>query len=102
MADLVSVEVVYALPHKQRLVALKVPAGTTALEAARQADLEREFPELDLGSATLGLYGQAFGTKGLEPADRYALKPGDRVEIYRPLTADPKEARKRRAAKTQG
>ncbi|MCH8542652.1 MAG: RnfH family protein [Alcanivorax sp.] len=92
---LITVEVTYALPDKQRLISLRVPVGTTVFDAARQSGIGDEFEGLDLERATLGIFGK------VEPNPRQrALEEGDRVEIYRPLTADPKETRKARAKKS--
>lgn len=96
---MITVEVAYALPDKQRIVELQVPDGTTAMEAVVQSGIERLFPEIDTSSAVLGIFSQVLGTKGLAAAGDYRLKDRDRVEIYRPLIADPKEARRKRAAK---
>lgn len=93
------VEVAYALPQAQKIIALSVSAGTTAYEAAQQSGITQFFPEIKLESAKFGIFGQALGTKGLKPAKQHILQAGDRVEIYRPLIADPKEVRKRRAAR---
>lgn len=95
----ITVEVAYALPHKQKILTVLVEPGTTALEAAKRSGIQEHFPELELDQAPMGIFGQTLGTKGLAPADQHPLQPGDRVEIYRPLTADPKEARRRRAEK---
>lgn len=100
--ETIEVEVAYALPHQQKLIALLVEPGTTAYQAAERSGITQYFPELNLADAPMGLFGQAFGTKGLAPAHDYILHAGDRVEIYRPLTADPKEARRKRAAKKAG
>ncbi|WP_323845372.1 RnfH family protein [Microbulbifer magnicolonia] len=97
----IAVEVVYALPHEQRLMRLLVQPGTTALEALVRSGIPEEYPEVDPATAKLGIFGQALGTKGLAPANQYVLQPGDRVEVYRPLIADPKEARKQRAEKAR-
>lgn len=92
---LLHVEVAYALPEDQRIVPLSVPEGTTALEAARLSGLEEHFSDLVLDDATrLGIFGQL-----ISPS--HALSEGDRVEIYRPLIADPKEVRKARAARAK-
>ncbi len=93
------VEVAYALPEKQKIIELTVPCGTTALEAVKLSGIQCEFPEIDIESAKMGIFGQALGTKGLKKAHEHELQEGDRVEIYRPLKSDPKEARRRRAAK---
>ena len=95
----ITVEVAYALPDKQKLIALLVEPGTTAYEAVKRSGISKYFPELDIDTAPMGIFGQALGTKGLASAKQYELQPGDRVEIYRPLQADPKEARRKRAAK---
>jgi putative ubiquitin-RnfH superfamily antitoxin RatB of RatAB toxin-antitoxin module len=91
----IAVEVAYALPERQRILALKVPAGTTMLEAAERSGIAGLFEGLDLASAKMGIFGKAVA----DPR-AHVLVNGDRVEIYRPLTADPKEARKARARKT--
>lgn len=98
--DLITVEVAYALPHKQKIIALLVEPGTTALEAVKRSRITDHFPELDLAGAKMGIFGQSLGTKGLDSADKHVLHAGDRVEIYRPLAADPKDARRKRAEKT--
>jgi putative ubiquitin-RnfH superfamily antitoxin RatB of RatAB toxin-antitoxin module len=98
--DLIRVEVAYALPHKQKIIALLVEPGTTALAAVRRSKIADHFPELDISSAKMGIFGQSLGTKGLDSADKHILHAGDRVEIYRPLAADPKDARRKRAEKT--
>ena len=97
----VNVEVAYALPERQKIISLEVDKGTTALEAVKASGIDREFPEIDLESAKMGIFGQALGTKGLKKAHEHELQEGDRIEIYRPLKSDPKEARRRRAAKAE-
>lgn len=88
------VEVVYALADKQKLLSLSVPAGTTVREAALRSGLDAHFPGLDLQTAPLGVFGKA-----VAKPDERVLEEGERVEIYRPLIADPKEVRKQRAAR---
>ncbi len=90
----ISVEVAYALSHKQVIVEVKVAAGTTALEAARQSGIADKFDGIDLDNAKLGIF-----SKLVSPGQ--VLREGDRVEIYRPLIADPKEVRKARAARAK-
>ena len=97
--ELITVEVVYGLPHRQQLIELQVPQGTTVFEAVQQSGIVSQFPEIDLESAKMGIFGQALGTKGLKPPKEHVLEMKDRVEIYRPLIVDPKEVRKRRAEK---
>jgi putative ubiquitin-RnfH superfamily antitoxin RatB of RatAB toxin-antitoxin module len=89
------VEVVYALPQQQALVRLTVRAGTTAREAVTLSGLPLIEPGIDSAGQKLNMLG-IFGT---QVAPDTVLKNGDRVEIYRPLTADPKMARRRRAGK---
>ena len=95
----ISVEVAYALPNKQKLIELLVKPGTTALQAAEQSGIAAYFPELDLTSASMGIFGQTLGVKGSLPPESYELHAGERVEIYRALISDPKEVRKRVAAR---
>lgn len=97
--ETISIEVAYALPHKQKILTVLVEPGTTALEATKRSGITTHFPELDLETSPMGIFGQTLGTKGLAPAQEYQVQPGDRIEIYRPLKADPKEARRRRAQK---
>lgn len=92
----IHVEVAYALPDKQRIVALELVVGSSVRAAAMQSGLDKQFPELDLAAVDLGVFG-----KMVSKPDEQALKDGERVEIYRPLIADPKEVRKQRAAKVK-
>ena len=91
-ADSIRVEVCYAKPEVQAMVALTLPVGTTALQAFQESGLTRRFPELDGVKLVLGIRG-----KKVEAG--HELAEGDRVEVLRPLTADPKETRRRLAAK---
>lgn len=84
------VEVAYALPDDQRLVALELPAGSSAADAVRASGLAAEFPDIDPERGPLGIFG-----KRCDP--HRVLRPGDRVEIYRRLQVDPREARRLRA-----
>lgn len=90
----IKVEVAYALPDKQAIVEVEVPAGTTALEAAQLSGITGKFEGIDLDNAKLGIF-----SKLVSPGQ--VLQEGDRVEIYRPLIADPKEVRKERAARVK-
>ncbi len=94
--EMINVEVAYALPDKQRIIALRVARGCTVYEAAAQSGICEQFPEIDLATSKLGVFGMVV-TKPKESP----LQEGDRVEIYRPLLADPKEVRKARAAKVK-
>lgn len=87
----IEVEVAYARPDEQVILALQVPAGSTIEAAIRRSGVLDRFPEIDLTANKVGVFGKV-GRLDQELFD------GDRVEIYRPLIADPKEARKQRAA----
>lgn len=84
------VEVVYALPERQVVIALEVGEGTTALAAIERSGILQQFPEADPRRDGVGVFGKRV------TLDR-PLREGDRVEIYRPLIADPKAARRERA-----
>jgi putative ubiquitin-RnfH superfamily antitoxin RatB of RatAB toxin-antitoxin module len=90
-ANLLGIELVYALPDHQHLINMKVPAGTNVREALRLSNLGADFPELDVEGCPLGVFGK-------EVSADYLLSEGDRVEIYRPLINDPRESRRARAA----
>lgn len=95
MTDTIAIEVAYALPDAQRIVAVEVPAGTTALDAVKQSGIEQFFDELTISDdLKLGVFGKAVSAS-------HVLSVGERVEIYRPLKIDPKEVRKQRAAKAK-
>ncbi len=85
------VEVVYALVDKSELVKLDLPEGSTVLQALEASGLLEKHPEIDVKKNKFGIYAK------LAKADA-VLREQDRVEIYRPLIADPKEVRKQRAA----
>jgi putative ubiquitin-RnfH superfamily antitoxin RatB of RatAB toxin-antitoxin module len=91
MADSINVEVTYAKPSRQELVKLKLPQGSTLQQAVESSGLLQRHPEIEIAKAKVGIYGK------LARLDA-ALRDKDRVEIYRPLIADPKEVRKQRAA----
>jgi len=90
-ADKIPVEVAYALPGKQVILGMDVVPGATLEEVIRASGILDRFPEIDLGKNKIGIFGK-LGRLG------DTLLAGDRVEIYRPLIADPKEVRKQRAA----
>ncbi|AKV06577.1 protein RnfH [Pseudomonas fluorescens NCIMB 11764] len=90
----IEVEVVYAAVDRQVLLCVTVPAGATVRAALLASGVDREFPELDLAECPVGIFG-----KVVADPDTRQLQAGDRIEIYRPLLADPKEVRRLRAAK---
>ncbi len=85
---------VYAAVDRQLLLAVAVPAGTSLRAAVQSSGIAAQFPELDLAGCALGIFGKA-----VADADVRIVQAGDRIEIYRPLLADPKEVRRLRAAK---
>ena len=98
---MIDVEVAYALADRQQIIQLNVPDNTTAITAVRLSNIVESFPEIDIENATMGIFSQILGSKGLPGPNEYIMKPRDRVEIYRPLMADPKEVRKQRAEKAR-
>ena len=94
--DLILVEVAYALPNDQRIIALKVPVGSTLFEVAVKSNIAEYFSGLDLETATMGVFSKIEKS----PKTRI-IQARERVEIYRPLINDPKEMRKVRAAKAK-
>ncbi|NVZ21332.1 RnfH family protein [Pseudomonas costantinii] len=91
---MVEIEVVYAAVDRQVLLAVSVPSGTSLRAAVQASGIAVAFPELALDECPLGVFG-----KVVADADVRAVQSGDRIEIYRPLLADPKEVRRLRAAK---
>lgn len=90
---LLRVEVAYALRERQVLLALEVEEGTSAKQAIEHSGILRQFPQIDLARDGIGVFGKVV------PLDT-PLRDGDRVEIYRPLLADPKQARRERAQRS--
>lgn len=90
---MIQVEVAYALPEKQLIVPLSVKQGTSMYDAVVQSGIASKFDDLDVDAVPMGVFGKA----ERKPKDR-VLEDGERVELYRPLIADPKEVRKKRAA----
>lgn len=91
---MLQVEVAYARPDKQEIVPVQVPEGTTALEAVKRSGITAIFPEIDVNAIDMGVFGKVLKN----PAD-HLLRNGERVELYRPLLIDPKQARLNRAKK---
>lgn len=88
---MINVEVIYALKDKQQTIRLSVDEGSTVLQAIERSGLLAEHPEIDLAKNKLGIWNKLAKPDAI-------LRDRDRVEIYRPLIADPKEVRKQRAA----
>ena len=91
---MIQVEVAYARPDRQEIVPVNVPEGTTALEAAKLSGISDIFPEIDPDTIDMGVFGKVIK----DPA-AHELRECDRVELYRPLKIDPKQARLNRAKK---
>jgi hypothetical protein len=90
MNEKIDIEVVYALPDKQTLLKQQVSAGTTVLEAVQASGILEKYPQIDIATSKVGIFG-----KLVKPDT--VLREKDRIEIYRPLIADPKEVRRKRA-----
>lgn len=91
MTATINVEVSYALPERQELVRVRLPEGATVRDAVEVSGLLQKYPDIDLdGKNKVGIFAK------LTKLDT-GLRERDRVEIYRPLIADPKAVRKKRA-----
>lgn len=86
----IKVEVVYALAHEQTLLSVEIPQGTTLGDAIKLSGMLEKHPDIDLSLNKIGIFGK------LGKLDS-VLRERDRIEIYRPLIADPKEVRRKRA-----
>lgn len=89
------VEIAYAKPEVQVIMSLEVTEGITAESAIRQSGVLERFPEIDLEQNRIGIFSKPCKLD-------HPLRAGDRIEIYRPLIADPKESRRNRAAQQTG
>lgn len=90
----VKVEVAYATPEEQKIIAVDVLVGTSMYDAVVQSGITDIFPQINIDTDKMGIFGKAVKN----PKD-HEMREGDRVEIYRPLIIDPKQARLNRAAK---
>ncbi|MFT5427039.1 MAG: putative ubiquitin-RnfH superfamily antitoxin RatB of RatAB toxin-antitoxin module [Gammaproteobacteria bacterium] len=93
-AALIAIEVAYATPLQSWLIPLNVEAGTTIAQAITSSGILEQCPEIDLQINKVGIFSIIAELDTL-------LRAGDRIEIYRPLILDPKEARRLRAQKTK-
>ena len=91
---MIHIEVAYATPEKQKIISLQVAPKTTVFEAAAQSGIVAEFPEIDLDTVNMGVFGKVVKAPKSQP-----VRDGDRVELYRALIFDPKQARLNRAKK---
>lgn len=88
------IEVIYALPEEQQLITLDVEQGTTVEQAIKLSGVLEKYPEIDLDKNKVGIFGKVCKKDEV-------LRDKDRIEIYRPLIADPKESRRKRAEKKE-
>jgi putative ubiquitin-RnfH superfamily antitoxin RatB of RatAB toxin-antitoxin module len=91
-SDTIRVEVVLAMTERQVLVELSVAPGSTVADAITQSGIQEKFQGFQIDLGMVGVFGQ-------KTPPEQVLREGDRVEIYRPLLADPKESRRQRAAR---
>ena len=94
MPDEILVEIAYALPEEQVIISIKVPTIFNVQQAIEKSGIQKKFPSIDLSKNKVGIFGKKTTLDHL-------LKDRDRIEIYRPLILDPKEMRRKRAAKTK-
>lgn len=90
MSEQINIEVVYALPHEQTLLNVRVPQGCAVADAIMTSGILEKYPEIDLARNKLGIFGKLIRGDA-------TLRDRDRIEIYRPLIADPREIRRQRA-----
>lgn len=91
---MIEVEVAFARPDRQEIIRLQVEEGTSAVEAVQRSGIAAVFPEIDPEKDDMGIFG-----KMVKNPSAHELRDGDRVEVYRPLKIDPKQARLNRAKK---
>ena len=94
MENKLRIEVAYARPDLQKIVELEVDEGTSVFDAASRSGLEQIFPEISYAEIDMGVFG-----KVVKKPHEEMLRDGDRIELYRPLIIDPKQARLNRAKK---
>lgn len=87
---MLDIEIVYGLAQRQKLYSLKLEEGSSVHDALSKIDIQQDFPNVDLSTAVVGIFGKVVKRETV-------LRNHDRIEIYRPLIADPKEARRQRA-----
>ena len=87
---MIQVEVIYALPHEQKLLKVVVPQGTTLEGAIEVSGILNKYPDIDMSTNKVGIFSK------LSKLD-VVVRDKDRIEIFRPLIADPKEVRRKRA-----
>jgi putative ubiquitin-RnfH superfamily antitoxin RatB of RatAB toxin-antitoxin module len=91
---MIAIEIAYAVPEQQILTTLSVANSTTVKEAILQSDILAQFPEINLAQHKVGIFGKKVALSQI-------LRDGDRIEIYRPLLIDPKQARRQRDSRSK-
>ena len=92
MPEEIMIEVAYAMPEKQVIISIKVPTKFNVKQAIEKSGIQKKFPSIDLSKNKVGIFGK-------KTTLDHPLNDRDRIEIYRPLILDPKEMRRKRAAK---
>jgi putative ubiquitin-RnfH superfamily antitoxin RatB of RatAB toxin-antitoxin module len=92
MPNEILVEIAYALPEEQVIISIKVPTIFNVQQAIEKSGIQKKFPSIDLSKNKVGIFGK-------KTTLDHTLNDRDRIEIYRPLILDPKEMRRKRAAK---
>ena len=92
MPEEILVEIAYALPEEQVIISIKVPTIFNVQQAIEKSGIQKKFPSIDLSKNKVGIFGK-------KTTLHHLLNDRDRIEIYRPLILDPKEMRRKRAAK---
>ena len=92
MSDGILVEVAYALSEEQVIISIKIPKKFNVKQAIEKSEIQKKFPCIDLSKNKVGIFGK-------QTTLDHPLNDRDRIEIYRPLILDPKEMRRKRAAK---
>jgi putative ubiquitin-RnfH superfamily antitoxin RatB of RatAB toxin-antitoxin module len=95
MTETIHVDVAFALPGRQAVVQVSLPVGANIRDAVHASSLQQQFPDYSFDDLKKGVWGAV-------KEDDHCLQDGDRVEIYRPLVTDPREARRKRAARSRG
>ncbi len=98
---MIDVEVAYATPAKQLIIAIRVQQGTTAYDAVLLSGIQSKFDTINPDKGPMGIFSKLLDGKTRPLPREYILQNRDRVEIYRPLLIDPKQARLKRAGKTR-
>jgi uncharacterized protein len=90
MCTKIPIEVAFAMPDRQLILEIEIEPGTTPIDAIKISSIDQHFESINVAECHFGIFGKAINND-------YQLEPGDRIEIYRPLIADPKEVRRKRA-----